>query len=326
MQWIFFCLFVCLTDMSVNFRSSSNCSLRDPNITSEYLACCVDAKCFLEKPSSLVFIPFSIVNFFLILPLCIFILNHGFKQWQENRSNSFAAAAKHSNYFTYHAAFLELMGVLGCFLCFCGVCGNYIQIISVGFHFYTFTCFGESFFHILTGVEHYLAIVHPITYMRLRNVRGIQIRNTVIVCTWLLCVVGYGLMGFSTFIISSLLLILTIIIITFCGLSVLCALIRPRPGEQAREKVDQSKKRALYTIAAILGVLVLRFTWGLLWTVLGFITGESDCLSLTINAWFNLPSSLVLPILFLIRAGKCGCQKKNDERRKRKSRIQNKIQ
>lgn len=302
--------------MSVNSHSSSNCSLRDPNITSECLACCVNAKCFLEKLSSLIFIPFSIVNIFLILPLCIFILNHGFKQWQENRPNSFASAVKHSNYFTYHAAFLELIGVLGCFLCFCGVCGNYIQIISVGFYFYTFTCFGETFFHILTCVEHYLAVVHPITYIRLRNPRGIQIRNTIIVCTWLLCVVGYCLMRVSMIIISSLLLILAIIIITFCGLSVLCALIRPRPGKQAREKVDQSKKRALYTIVAILGVLVLRFTWGLVWTVQGFITGEHDCLSLTINSWFNLPSSLVLPILFLNRAGKCGCQKKNDECRK----------
>lgn len=60
------------------------------------------------------------------------------------------------------------------------------------------------------------------------------------------------------------LLILSIIISSFCSLSVIFVLIRPGPGKHGgnRERVVQSKKMA-YTIVAILGVLVLRFASGL---------------------------------------------------------------
>ncbi|KAJ4945170.1 hypothetical protein JOQ06_013706, partial [Pogonophryne albipinna] len=79
--------------------------------------------------------------------------------------------------------------------------------------------YGESLFHVLTCLERYLAVVRPIIYLRLRNVQGVRIRNISI------------------------------------GLSVLCVLIRPGPGNG--ERVDQSKQSAFYTVTAITAALWL---------------------------------------------------------------------
>lgn len=102
------------------------------------------------------------------------------------------------------------------------------------------------------------------------------------------------------------LVILSLVVVSFCNLFVLGALSRPGPGEQGgdRERADQSKQRAFYTILAILGTLVLRFAWGLFWTIVYLSAGDSGCVMMTIDVWFNLPSSLVLPLLFVHRKGR----------------------
>lgn len=106
------------------------------------------------------------------------------------------------------------------------------------------------------------------------------------------------------------LLILSIIISSFCSLSVIFVLIRPGPGKHGgnRERVVQSKKKA-YTIVAILGVLVLRFASGLVRGVL-YILKSTDCELITSVVWINLPCSLVLPMLFLHRTGEFMCCQK----------------
>ena len=98
----------------------------------------------------------------------------------------------------------------------------------------------------------------------------------------------------------------------FFSLSVLSTLNRPGPGKRGdRERVDQSKQRAFYTIVAILGALVLRFIGSLIWAVMFELELSTRCLIMALTSWINLPSSLVLPLLFLHRAGKLLCCKNN---------------
>ncbi|KAF7644522.1 hypothetical protein LDENG_00220650 [Lucifuga dentata] len=101
-------------------------------------------------------------------------------------------------------------------------------------------------------------------------------------------------------------------LISYCSLSVLCALIRPGPGEGGgdRERVDQSKLRNHH---AITGMLVLRFGGHLVcsWLMSSGLSVDV-CMLSRLVLWLNLPSSLVLPLLFLHRAGKLTVCKRSD--------------
>ncbi|XP_042257463.1 uncharacterized protein LOC121889519 [Thunnus maccoyii] len=216
----------------------------------------------------------------------------------------------------------ELMNILGSTLTCCAVFTDLPEMMMPGLYLSTINISGHIFFHILTCVERYLAVVHPVTYLGLRKARGIRIRNITIGCVWLLCFVATGFMfiedSVSIGILFFCITVFALIIICFCSFSVLCILIRPGPGEGggSRQQVHQSKLRAFYTIMAILGVLLLRFGQNTLSTALYASpqVGETGRCALWLSTfWFSLPSSLVLPLLFLHRAGKLLCCKNNTE-------------
>ncbi|XP_078020887.1 uncharacterized protein LOC144459928, partial [Epinephelus lanceolatus] len=292
-------------DMAVN-SSSSNDSLLPSNST-------WDSYCLFIRPISFIFTGFNITRFLLLLPLCILVLYLGLQRWQRQRSTSTAAAMTHSDIFTYHMVAVELVGLLGCILSCCGVFWEHLDVFTVGYYLWAFTWYGEMFFHILTCVERYLAVVHPVTYLSLRGERGIRIRNISIGCVWLICVGATGLVTLEDIAIlwDFCLLGFSLIIMSFCSLSVLCVLIRPGPGEQGgdTERVDESKRRAFYTIVAILGVLLLRCCGNMMWAALIALEKSDECAVMLGDIWFNVPSSLVLPLLFLHRAGKLLCCK-----------------
>lgn len=211
----------------------------------------------------------------------------------------------HSDCFTYHIIIMELFGLCGCFICCIGIYRDYLIIVEVGAALISFTWYGEVFFHLLTCLERYLAVVHPITYLSLRNKRGIRIRNISTICAWVFSSAAMSLVMLGNLFLDWCLLILSLILISFFSLSVLHVLIRPGPGEQGgkKERVDQSKQRAFYTIVIILVVLALRLAWNLVWGVMSESKDSSNCVIITVVFWFSLPSSLVLPLLFLHKMG-----------------------
>lgn len=269
--------------------------------------------CLVSRPSAIIFLIFAIVNLCLHLPLSVFIHHHGLQQWKK-RSVSSSAPTSHSDCFTYQLASMELIGAIGYVLIICTICeAEAPYLLETGVLLLTYMWFGEIFFLMLMCLEHYMAVVHPIMYLKLRNERWIRIRNVSVGFIWLLCLVGIVFLKVNLFIIINFcLLIVCVPAVTFCNCCVLKVLKRPGPGEQGggRERADNAKKRAFYTILAILGALVLRFAWGFFSTVL-YVTGRNgDCITMTIEVWFNLPSSLVVPLLFVLRTGKCVCCKK----------------
>ena len=206
---------------------------------------------------------------------------------------------------------IELIGIFGCALCFCGNYTGNQRILNVGGTIFSLTWYGQIWFHVLTCIERYLAVVHPVTFLSLRNERGIRIRNAIVGCVWLFCFAGMTLVFIDQYILLDFcLLIASLPVISFCSLSVLCVLIRPGPGEQGggRERADQSKKRAFFYIMTILGVLILKFGCGVVWVIVFLLEREGGhCLMMAFNVWVSFPSSLVLPLLFLHRAGKSVC-------------------
>lgn len=249
------------------------------------------------------------VKSILTLPLCIYVLYLGFRRWLVQRTFE---AVSHSDIFTYHLSAVELFWGLG-FVCHLyGTTINSYILIYVGIFTLFFTCYGEGFFHVLTSVDRYLAVVHPITYLGLKSVRGVRIRNAGIAGVWLL---SFGLVTTAAdthsyyLIFLFLFLIVSLLVVTFCSFSVLCVLIRPAPGQGGgeRERVDQSKQRAFNTITAISSVLWFWFIGLLVATALSkssLLTEHEKCLLIPYASWFNLPTSLVSPLQFLHRAGR----------------------
>jgi len=269
--------------------------------------------CLVSKVSVFITTGTFVTRAIVLLPLFTFILYLGHQQWRQQRSFK---TASHSDLFTYHLAVMELIWVFGCFLFFDGIYANHSVIFTVGVCFSLIGYYGEMFFHVLTCLERYLAVVHPVTYMGLRNERGVRVRNISIGCVWLLSFVMMNIDHSVAFIsvatLTFCLLAFIIIVVSFCSVSVLCVLIRPGPGEGGggKERVDQSKRRAFLTITAILCVLWLWFIVLIVATALDqspLVSDTVECIAMACLSWFYLPSSLVSPILYLYKAGKLSC-------------------
>lgn len=260
-------------------------------------------------------IAFSSVNIFLLLPLYISVLILACRRWRQHGSSS--ATSIHSDVFTYHMVAMEMIQVLACF-CFCvsvlmglpRMLFHSIQVMSSAWSV-------KLHFHMLTCVELYLAVVHPVAYLRFKDSVGIRIRNISVGFAWLLLIV-WGVLTFLsysdvTMILYFSLIGLVLMVVSFCYISILCTLKRPGPGERAKDgdRVSQSKQRASHIITVIVVVLWLSLGGVLVYDVLlnlGVMNGADD-ISQPWSLWFSVPGSLVLPLLFLQRAGKLPCSR-----------------
>lgn len=205
-------------------------------------------------------------------------------------------------------AVIELLSVIGSILLTFNLYAKLPWLTQTGVTILYLNFTGQLLFHVLTCGERYLAVVHPITYLRLKNKKGIQIRNTTIGCFWLMCIMWGVVMpieyksyfNFSILLFTSLVLIL----ISIFNLSILCVLIHPGPQRAGgrRQQCDPSKFRVLFTTMAILGVLLVRVLWSICSIVLlefDLIQQFQMCSFFISTMWINIPSSLVLPLLFL---------------------------
>lgn len=259
---------------------------------------CTQSRVFLLMTNS-----FLAVKTIIILPLAVVVLHLGYRHWRQQRS---AAPTSHTDVLAYHMAVLDLLFVVAVLLSLCGELSGLLLLTTVSYHIYAFTFPGPVLLHILTCLERYLAVVHPVTYLKLRRSGGSRIWNGFLVCTWLLSL-GWGAGGraalnppyFPMFI----LLAFALVTVTLSSLRVLVVLIRPKPGEGGR--ANQSRLRAFQTMAVITGLVWMWFLGSLVTLALGKnISKVVSCVVVGAGFWFTVPSHLVLPLLFLHRAGK----------------------
>ena len=247
-----------------------------------------------------------LISYILLLPLFILVLYAGYQKWRKERSVATALVISHTDICTYNMVVLDLIGLLAYCSCCYGMYSKQHTVVIVGLYIYSIVSPGQTLFHLVTCVERYLAVVHPITYLGLRQSGGV--RNISIGCVWLFSFGSLLITRISyLFIIiySFLFVAISSITVSFCSISVLCVLNRPGPGKVGgnRERVDQSKQRAFHTIMAIMGALLLKFFSALAVIAIAVSSVFKDMCLVWISAeWFSLPSSLVLPLLFLQRA------------------------
>lgn len=269
----------------------------------------LNLNCEISILNQAVFTSFFIC-YSLCLPLFIFVL------WQLSHRRSASGETRDSDVFTLQIVLLQIIGELAISLYCYGAFSHTSAAVSVGFIVFSSIAPGETMLHVLTCVERYLAVFHPVTYRGLRRSGGVMIRNISIGCVWLLCVAvsGASIDQLVNIIITFLLLVVASVTVTYCSISVLFVLIRPLPGEvgRVRKKVSRAKQKAFYTILVILATLLIRFLSYLVYTVVYILLFEDTndpCIFFWCVNWFCLPSILVLPLIFLQRIGKlprCG--------------------
>ncbi|XP_019718769.1 uncharacterized protein LOC109511868 [Hippocampus comes] len=269
-------------------------------------------KCFQSGPLRIFSMCFNVFNL-LTLPLFFNVLYIAYRQTRRRRSaaafpSSSGPAVSHSDMFTFHMAAMDVIGALASLLRLYGLLANKYKVIAYAFYIFYFMWYGEVMFHSLTCLDRYLAAVHPITYMGLRQGWALKLRSVVIASVWLISSISTYLayVQYSS-IVAIVFLTLILIVIAFCSLSVLCVLIRKGPGSQSASRMDPNKRRAFKSILIILTVLLLRYTWSLTTSVYGVIVSFNHvyCLFAVVELVAWVPGTLVLPVLFLYKRWTC---------------------
>lgn len=293
-----------------------------PPVSLPYCAsvCYFIFSCLNYTTVALVVTIFSITRILLLLPLLIFAFCDALQQQQQRRTRR---TSSQPLLFTYHMMVFELLGVFGSVACLCGTLTDYRPMKIVWLYVLAFTVPGQTYLHALISLEHYLAVLHPIIFRRLKEAKMIRNRNVGICFIWLLCCVEVCLISLNDW--TSIITFLcsmwfNFCLCSFCSISVLCALIRPelerRVGD--RQQTGKFKPVAFYTVTVILGGLWLRFL-GQMLILFVFPTVHmgmaKKCIMAISGFWFGFPTSLMLPMLFVYRTRKrYKCRNSNQQK------------
>lgn len=297
--------------MSVNCSSSNDASY------SSFVFCFVN-QCYYSTFGFSMMMSTAVAYVIFFLPVYIFILHLGFKQWWQQHPN--AATTSNFDLFTYHLVLVELLNILFTIVACCGIYTKSNELLVAVSYLSIVTLIGQMLFHSLICLDRYLAIVHPVTYQSLKGQRWVRAKNIVIASVWLLSflVTAIGLLGDSDIsqFVTYLILAFELFLIAAFSLSVLWVLIRPGPGAGGKQHIDRSKLRAFYIVIAILVVLVFRLSWALISASLINSSNHSNrtkCKIALVTYWINMPSSLTVPLLYLQRRVKQFCCKNKNE-------------
>uniref|UniRef100_A0AAV2KPT4 Uncharacterized protein n=1 Tax=Knipowitschia caucasica TaxID=637954 RepID=A0AAV2KPT4_KNICA len=113
-----------------------------------------------------------------IFPTFISVTFFAFRKWKWHRST-----ITHSDVFTFHMVVMELLNLVGSGLSFVRLMWR-PNLSESGIGLKYFASIGVMWLHILTCVERYMAVVHPITYLRLKKRGGVTIRNISLGWAW----------------------------------------------------------------------------------------------------------------------------------------------
>lgn len=290
-----------------SFNLPPNTSLL-PNTTNTSLPFQPIFECLDSRTAMVLFSVISLINFLLMVPLNTWVMWLGTRQ---GVSMTTPTTTKTIEIFTCNLAAMEIghSFIITCFSISYYLNVDALIIISIMSDSLV-TC-GRPLFHCCTCLERYLAVVHPVAYLRLRAPRYRWALSGVV---WLVSLGWVGVMVwcFPFYPTKPLfgLFLPPLMFMSFCSLAVLRVLIRPGPGEGGGDKKqrEQSKMRAFRTIMVVLATLVVSFGSSLIVSVVkDVIPYDNGCIALVVTFLFFSPSSAVQPLLFLHKIGKLHC-------------------
>lgn len=304
-----------LPSMMSSSLSSSNTSLAPPFFHNSFFYLQF-SECSEFAYQSSVFTAFIYTSVFTLLPLSVLILCEAIQRWWKQRHMSMPNRVNPSELITYNTVVLELIGLLafGCYSY--GMYTYKGKIMRAAILLLFVVYLGRLLFQCLNCVERYLAVIHPVIYLSLKTERGIMVRHGIMGCIWLLCLGMLLLLLLLSQDVPTIpffmIFAVGLLVISFCTISVLCALIHPGPGDVSgdKKKVHQTKKTAFFNIAVITVVLFVKYIGLLVCTALhasSSLKSWDGCAALLSSFWFCLPSSLAMPLMFLCKGGKLQC-------------------
>lgn len=211
-----------------------------------------------------------------------------------------------SEFFALNLALSEILFCLGSVL----IIIHFLQSADLGTiakSVFALNEVGRPLFMCLICVECYLAVVHPVVFLRLKPLRYR------LVCSGLawLAVAGfcvfYALIDQEEPLLNSYMVVClsVMLVILFCCLSVLRALKRARPGD-GEKKMNSVKRKAFkiillimlsFTVTYFITFIVIIVFYGH-WYTKGFLAASG------VSSSINVMSGIVQPLLFLQRTGK----------------------
>ncbi|XP_077053564.1 chemokine XC receptor 1-like [Siphateles boraxobius] len=179
---------------------------------------------------------------------------------------------------------------------------------------------GSPLFQCLMCVERYLAVVHPVTFLKYKPLRYRVICGTAVwiitlgscffyMVVFLLCPTNMYTLSYSTQ------YLLFFCIQLFCLVAVLRALKQSGPGERGRERDEenQMKRRAFHLIVVTIVSLAITYIPFTMTGLVTILTVKSFSILWSISYICFMLANLVQPVHYLHRTGKlfCFCDQKN---------------
>jgi hypothetical protein len=241
------------------------------------------------------------INFILVLPTNIYVL------WLILTE---AGGTMASEFFALNLAVSEILFCLCSIMYFIWlhhptIVASYIMVFSFGF-----LITGRPMFQCCICVERYLAVVHPVVYLKYK-----PLRYRVGCCgvVWLM-VLGsclFQMFGSETYFLFYVYwgeFLILFLLNLFCCVSVLRALKHPGPGEGEREGTNNMKMKAFKIILIIMLSMVVNYLpYEVTLPLKARLNVGEILLALNICLTINVITGLVQPLLFLHRAGKLSC-------------------
>ncbi|KAJ0006183.1 hypothetical protein NQD34_013456, partial [Periophthalmus magnuspinnatus] len=216
-----------------------------------------DPHCSNVPLSNLIFI-FFLTDYMLLVPLFTYVPVIAYQAWRSSKP------AAYSDILTFNNIIFEFMNIFALLVYCSGTFVKDFTLIVYGLSVFSVICCGQTILHVLMCVERYVAVVHPVMYLKLKQTKtGERIRNVCIICVWLSFDVSIGFVYISrdndTMLPYYIVLAICMVVVLFCTFTVLHTLVKRSPGENThKQRIDPSKRKALKTIMLILVALVLR--------------------------------------------------------------------
>ncbi|KAJ0006109.1 hypothetical protein NQD34_013382, partial [Periophthalmus magnuspinnatus] len=253
--------------------------------------------CFTLPSTNYHIIAFALVNVPFVLPLFLYVLFLGIRQWRSG------AKISNTDVFTYNLVSIQVFASLESAVVAINMFLKTELIVQMGIYMFLINNSAIIAFQIFTCFERYLAVLHPVVYLSLKSQTWTLFRNLSCAVVWLLSVIQAvcihridSVAGFFSY--TLLGLFFSLVAVLFCNVCVLRALLRPAPGDGA--KGNASKQKALYTITAITGALLFKFG-GDVFCLIGYLISDilhdndtdKSCALYFSVLWFTLPNTLV---------------------------------
>ncbi|XP_043072443.1 C-C chemokine receptor type 2-like [Puntigrus tetrazona] len=214
-----------------------------------------------------------------------------------------------TEFFNLNLSVCEIINRLNSLVSILSICFANLTIIPLVLQGLVFT--GCSLFQSLICVERYLAVVHPITFLKFKPLRYRVICS--VVC-WIitlgsclccmLIVLSLKIHAYTWFFSQQFLLFFSIQL--FCLVAVLRALKQSGPGKRLRERNEENhmKRRAFYIILITTGSMTIMHVPFTITGFLTFLTRQNIHVLWNIGLTFYVLAGFVQPVLYLHRTGK----------------------